>query len=265
MSKTKDEVAGAYAEATKEQFGDLRRMDYGRSALVIGADEANIGGCIADALDKSGRFGAGDDYGFVQRLHKGTLDASDPDNVATLDLSSFDTLVLANGFSSLDWLENAPLETIAASLNDNLLASQLMTQKFVNDTLGKPWVKDIVFIGSMAHRAILNGSSYYCAAKAGLAHFARCAAWELTPKGYRVFSVHPSNTAGTPMTEKTIEGIERYRGIDHESAENYWGAINLMPRWLAPQDIGEVVLWLVTNPAAEYLAGSDIELKAGQR
>lgn len=266
MALTKGAVADGHHNQIKEQYGDRRLLDYGRTAIVIGAEEGNIGGSIVSSLKKSQRFGAGDDYGSVIAHSK----AADGDVLAPgvadrLPFGDADTLVLANGFSRLDWLEEMPEDAIVQTANDNLLASQMMTRDFVKATLETPWLKNIVFVGSMAHKSVLNASSYYCAAKAGLAAFARCAAWELTPKGYRVFSVHPSNTKGTPMTEETIEGIARYRGIDREAAENYWGAINLMPEWLQGDDIGEVVLWLVTNPAAQYLSGSDIELKAGQR
>lgn len=269
----KGAIAANHDAELRERYGDLKALDFGRSALVVGVTPDNIGAAIAARLVRSGRFGDRfgpastdvEDNGRVKTVNKDTLDLSDMRQVEDFDWRSFDTLVLANGFSRLNWLEDASIGEIYRSVEDNLIGSMLATRAFVRATINAPWVKHVVIVGSMAHRSILNGSSYYCATKAGLAHFTRCAAWELTPKAYRVFSVHPSNTEGTPMTEETIAGIERYRGISRDAAEAYWGAINLMPRWLQAGDIAELVAWLVTNEAAQYLVGSDIELKAGQR
>ncbi len=250
MSDTKGEVSAKYAERTKDRYANTQDVRDDRAALVVGSDrKLNIGAGIASALREDMA---------VFEIDRGA-------NFRTMSLGDIDVLVLANGFSNLNWLEKQSTPDILQTVNDNLVTSMMATRHFVHQTREMPWLKHIVFIGSMAHRSILNASSYYCAAKAGLAHFARCAAWELTPKGYRVFTVHPSNTQGTPMTEKTIDGIQRYRDISRGEAEEYWGAINLMPHWLNPANIGEVVDWLVTCESAQYLSGSDIELKAGQR
>lgn len=260
MEATKAEVSEAHASSVKKKYANRIRLEHGRRALVVGSDrEHNIGAMIADSLVIANEFFE------VHEVDKEQVNVSLPSDLEVLDFGRYDTLVLANGATKLRWLEDfSPLET-ASIIEDTLVGSIFATQEFVRKTIEKPYLKNIVFIGSMAHRAVLNASSPYCAAKAGLAHFARCAGWELTPKGYRVFTVHPSNTEGTPMTEETIRGIEEYRGVDRRTAENYWGAINLMPRWLCPEDIGEVVRWLVTEDAAQFLSGSDIELKAGLR
>jgi ketoreductase len=116
----------------------------------------------------------------------------------------------------------------------------------------------------MAYKAVLNGSSPYCAAKAGLAHFARCLAWELAPKAFDVFCVHPSNTKGTPMTEETIKGLMRYRGLDRKEAEAYWGAVLPKWQWLLPENIADLVSFLVSGKA-EYLSGANLDMAGGQR
>jgi hypothetical protein len=88
--------------------------------------------------------------------------------------------------------------------------------------------------------------------------------WELTPKGYDVFCVHPSNTEGTPMTRKTIEEIMKYRGIPRDEATAYWGSLNLKDHWLQITEIGEIVRFLLSGHAC-HMSGTQVELSGGQR
>jgi NAD(P)-dependent dehydrogenase (short-subunit alcohol dehydrogenase family) len=257
---TKSIISEDYLDTTKRLHRDKQPRDGARTALVIGVNKGqwNIGAGIASAL-RSAHFK-------VFEYDERSMDITDPDGLhVQLDhIHPVDTVVCCAGYTNLDWIEDQTTYDIAQTVNVNLVGPMILTNKFVNLTMHDDWLKYLVFIGSMAHRSVLNASAPYCASKAGLAHFIRCAGWELTPKGYRVFGVHPSNTEGTPMTEKTIDGIMNYRGITREEAEDYWGAINLMPRWLLPSDIGEVVNWLVSGHA-DFMSGSQIELPGGQR
>lgn len=231
-----------------------------RSALVIGSDRhANIGAWIAEVLRSDSRFVV------VDEENKETLNAISPTELEVYGMGSYDTLVLANGRTNIDWFEHQPTDEITQVMQDKLIASMMAARQFVRSTLDQEHLKYIVFIGSMAHRAVLNGSAVYCAASAGLNHFASCLAWELAPKGYRVFCVNPSNTADTPMTEKTIKDLMRYRNLSRDSAERYWGSVRALPRWLHADNIGEVVKYLVTDRSAEWLAGNKIDLGGGLR
>jgi NAD(P)-dependent dehydrogenase (short-subunit alcohol dehydrogenase family) len=139
-----------------------------------------------------------------------------------------------------------------------------LTQRFVKATLDRPWRKRIIMIGSMAHKAVLNGSVAYCASKAAVAHMARCLAWELAPKGFDVFVIHPSNTLETPMSHETIEGLMRYRGLQREDAEAYWNDTMIRSTSLTKDHIVETIRYLLSEKA-EYLAGAQIDLAGGQR
>lgn len=255
--RDKNAISMGHLDEMKARYGELRSRPT-RQALVVGADpdHGNIGSSIADCL-RDEAFDVAE-----TGLAYGT-DIGDGFALMTAGLERYDTLVLANGETSLQWIENQ--DRTKSVIHNSLTASILATEEFVRRTIDKPYLKYIVYVGSMAHKAVLNASASYCAAKAGLNHYARCAAWELTPKGYRVFCVNPSNTVGTPMTEATIEGVRNYRGISHEEAEAYWGALNLMPDWLHPEDIAELITLLVTDHALAYLGGSSIDLSAGQR
>lgn len=231
-----------------------------RSAIVIGSDRSgNIGSHIANRLMMNEWFEG------VAEHNERTLDISQEDIVRRTRWVHFDTLVLANGETNLAWIENQDPLDILSVVQNSLTASMLAASAFVKQTIKETHLKYIVFVGSMAHRAVLNGSAPYCAAKAGLNHFARCVAWELAPKGYRVFIVNPSNTEGTPMTEKTIHGLMEYRDLSLPEAEAYWGAVRALPRWLQPDEIGEIVHDLVTKREMEWLCGVPLDLGGGLR
>lgn len=249
-------IAGNYMAQCKAKYIDGKDEPPNfRRIGVFGTDPGNIGMAIAERL-------AGNHGWTVSAMgNKQECDLLETDMIS---FEMFDSVVFANGFSRLDWIEDMPEEAIISTLDDNLKASILGAQAFVQATLDDPWKKHIVFIGSMAYSARLNASATYCAAKAGLTHFARCLAWELAPKNYDVFIVHPSNTLGTPMTEETIAGVQRYRGISREDAEGYWGAILPRGEWLKPENIADVVEFLLSGKAA-YMSGCNVELAGGQR
>lgn len=180
------------------------------------------------------------------------------------ELKETDTLIMCHGVTFLQWFEKVQFKKVQEIMDVNLTATFGLAQYFVQATIERQWRKRIIMIGSMAHRSVLNGSAAYCASKAGLAMLGRCMAWELAPKGYDVYIIHPSNTYGTPMTEETIQGLMRYRGLDREQATAYWNDTAIRNRMLHPKDISELVMFLM-GPHGQYLAGSQIELAGGQR
>jgi 3-hydroxybutyrate dehydrogenase len=245
----KDEVSRGYITAQKVVHAGLE-LPPDRRVLITGAGHPDgIGAAI------------------VRRLSHAYFDHFKGDVRKDLDAppwGAYDTLIAVHGVTHLDWIENFPTEKAREILEVNLLANIAMTTAFVNATLHQPYRKQIFFIGSLAHRAVLNGSAAYCASKAGLQHFARCAAWELAPKGYDVFCINPSNTLGTAMTEETIVGLMRYRHLTREEAEGYWGAVLPKANWLTPSDIADLVEWLFSGKG-EYLSGTALDLPGGQR
>ena len=251
---TKDSISEDYLESTKCKFL-TDAMRYDRQALIIGSDNGrNIGARIANRLRKDG----------FATIEKNKSDLDIVNGIDPLTINHSDVLILANGYTHLDWIEDYPDQEIDRVIGDSLVGSIRAAKSFVNETINDPWKKYIIFIGSMAYISVLNGSSVYCAAKAGLAHFSKCIAWELAPKNYNVLCIHPSNTDGTPMTEETIKGLMRYRGIEREDAEKYWGASLPRKKWLQADDIGEVVSSFAGGKL-DYLSGGQINLSGGQR
>lgn len=260
MSDVKATISSSYMASQLIKYGDLKyRPESERSCLIVGAKvegHTNIGGYIIHALA---------DY-YVESFDKSLGDAGNPefvDQILHAD-ASYDTLVCCQGTTHLDWIENQTPADIARQVHDSMMSHMIMVNKFVQNTIDKPYRKCIVLIGSMAYRQILNGSSIYCAAKAGLNMFGRCIAWELAPKGYDVYIVHPGNVANSPMAEQTIKELQRYRNMDEESAALYWNTGNPRNTILTPMEIARLVRVLVSGKY-QYLAGNPIDLTGGQR
>ena len=249
---TKEQVSGHYMEMMRHQhaFKELRQQ---RTVLITGSEkEGSIGQAILNRITLEGNK---------------TFIPFEGDVRAGRDRDAYneiDTLIFCHGVTHLDWFEECPEKDIKHIIEVNLTATMCMTRDFVQDTIEMEWRKQIIYIGSMAYRNVLNGSAAYCASKAGLAMFARCMAWELAPKGYDVFIIHPSNTEGAPMSEDTIQGLMRYRHLNRTEAEEYWGACLPRDKWLQPGDIAEMVSHLMSGKAG-YLSGTQIDMAGGQR
>lgn len=261
---TKEGISGGYIESWHHLTKDWEVPDTEeRAALIIGRRHGNIGDAIFDELS---------DLGFA-RVHSLDInssafpfDVNNESDLSTVTWAMYDTLILANGETNLDWIENQPLEKIQSVIDNKLTGTIKAVSAFAAANVSvMDQIKNIVVIGSMAHKSVLNASAPYCAACAGVNHFVRCAAWELAPKGFRVFIVNPSNVEGTPMTEETIQGISRYRGIPYTQAMEYWAAVRAIPEWLTKEDIGKLVGRLVTDEEMRWLAGVPLDMGGGIR
>lgn len=260
---TKEAISGGYIESWHHVTKDWKVPDVEvRSALIVGCREGNIGEAIYNELSE---IGFAKVHSRDTNATKLPFDVNNDGDLNSLRWKSYDTLILANGETNLEWIEDQPLSRIQSVIDNKLTGSIKAVSQFAKANLDVQDIKNIVLIGSMAHKSVLNASAPYCAACAGLNHFVRCAAWELAPKGFRVFIVNPSNTEGTPMTEETINGIMRYRGIERAQAEEYWSAVRAIPEWLTREDIAKLVGRLVTKEEMRWLAGVPLDLGAGIR
>lgn len=103
-----------------------------------------------------------------------------------------------------------------------------------------------------------NRLSHYVASKHGLTGLTKAWAIELAPFGIRVVSIHPTGV-NTPMNDGLAE-LEGATAI--EIAERSAG--NLLPGvpWIEPEDVAELVLYLVSD-RARYATGAQFTLDAG--
>lgn len=185
--KSKEEIAGDYMSEMKLKHANKGVPAFDRTAFIVGSDgQRNIGAAVARSLrDRP-------DFKVVQERDAHNFNVYDW-NIDQFREWTPDVLVIAAGYSYMDWIEDLPDDQLTTTIDVNLTGVIRTVQAYVKAMINAPRRKHIVIIGSMAYRSVLNASAAYCAAKAGVAMFARCAAWELAPKGFDVFCIHPSN------------------------------------------------------------------------
>ena len=161
-------------------------------------------------------------------------------------------------------LENIPfdkLNTLSPSKRDFSLvgiidANLSVPIAFVNELIAYSSIKSIVLIGSMAYRRILTGLSIYGAAKAGLAHFIKCAAFELAPKDIKIAGIFPTNIWGTKISQDLINQV----------GEQHYDASRRLPEKLTVEKVAEYAVQLSDDLLKfPYLTGSIIEFNGGER
>lgn len=243
--------------AISSDYLHIQKLKHGRKqwapptrVLISGdANFGSIGAHIVSALREDGSE--------VNSFKDDVRDKIDlPTNV-------YSTLISCHGVMDLNWFEDAATDKAREIFDVNLFGSFNLAQAFVRSTIESDRRKKIIFIGSMAYTKVLNASAAYCASKAGLAMLTRCLAWELAPKGYDVYCVHPSNVEDAPMSEETIKGLMRYRTMSREEAEMYWRDSVLRDHQLTKDEITGVVQMLLNDTG--YMSGSNIELAGGAR
>lgn len=212
----------------------------------------------------TGNIGSEIESRAMLQCHGFTIDQVNLPDLEGLDESSYDGFVFVNSINHLDWIEDWSSEKIDEVVINSMTVTMKAISQIAKARMHSPRRTKIVVIGSMAHKAVLNGSAPYCAAKAGIQHFIRCVAYELAPKGFEVFCVNPSNVQGAPMSLKTIEGLARYRNLKMKDAQAYWGAECPMGSFLSMEEVSDVV-WDLLVKNRRYLSGSAIDLIGGQR
>ncbi len=141
--------------------------------------------------------------------------------------------------------------TLEINLKGVFLCSQAVAKHMIERKSGK-----IVNLGSsLSSRGsacnLSGGGADYCASKAAVQAFTRTLAMELAPCGINVNAVAPGVT-NTPMHDGLWEGAKMY----------YENSVPL-GRMAEPEDIADVVLFLVTD-AARYITGQTIHVNGGQ-
>lgn len=227
-----------------------------RRAAVIGAnhDTHNLGSEIAQELER-------------QAIATRTFSPSrDKVSASTVDLAGFDTVIFANGYIKSGWIGQQYLRDINTTVAANLTETMLGVDNFVKDaerSLDPAVQKHIVIIGSMAAQKVLTTSSAYCAAKAGLEMFARCAAWELAPKGFDVFLVNPPSIVDAPIAKRQITDLQRTRGMDEDAAKAYFRGSPIR-RPVTKSDVAQLVARLIMGDS-DHLTGDPINMNGGAR
>lgn len=111
----------------------------------------------------------------------------------------------------------------------------------------------IVSTASVAGLIGTRGGSAYCAAKHGVVGLSKCAALEFARKKIRVNTVCPG-IIQTPMVDRMLEAanLSRETLIDQEP----------MGRLGEPQEIGEAVVWLLSDQSS-FVTGVSLPVDGG--
>jgi NAD(P)-dependent dehydrogenase (short-subunit alcohol dehydrogenase family) len=247
----------------------------GKHALVTGGG-SGIGAAIALAL---ARAGAGvticgrrrEPLELTAAQHKNirgeTADVTDADSVEKLYQQAgaaggpFD-IVVANAGGA----QSAPAEKISRelwhdTLNVNLTGAFYAVQPALAGMRERGFGR-IIF---MASTAGLKGYAYiapYVAAKHGVVGLARALALETAKDGITVNAVCPGYTE-TPLLDQAVRRIVTTTKRSAADARAALAANNPQGRFIRPQEVADVVLWLCADESAS-ITGQAISVSGGE-
>jgi NAD(P)-dependent dehydrogenase (short-subunit alcohol dehydrogenase family) len=247
----------------------------GKHALVTGGG-SGIGAAIAFAL---ARAGAGvticgrrlEELEFTAERHGNinwvTADVTDEASVGRLydeaqaARGPFD-IVVANAGAA----ESAPAEKLTREIwqkmiDVNLTGAFLSVRPAIAGMRAKKWGR-IVFIASTAG---LKGYAYvapYVAAKHGVVGLSRALAIETAKAGITVNAVCPGFTE-TSLLDRAVDRIAERSKLDEMGARKLLEARNPQGRFMQPQEVADVVLWLCGEESAA-ITGQAISVSGGE-
>jgi NAD(P)-dependent dehydrogenase (short-subunit alcohol dehydrogenase family) len=247
-------IAGRVAIVTGAASGIGRAIALDLAGMGANVVVADIAGDAADAVAKEIESSGG-------RAIAVKTDVTDKNeaekmvNKAVETFGKIDILVNNAGIiarcSVMEMQEQEFDKTFDVNLKSVMLCSQAVAKHMIEQQSGK-----IVNLGSsFSSRAsvcnLSGGGADYCASKAAVQALTRSLAMELGSYGINVNAVAPG-IVDTPMHEGLWEMAEIY----------YQNSVPL-GRLAKPEDIADVVAFLVTD-AAGYITGQTVHVNGGQ-
>ena len=177
-------------------------------------------------------------------------------------------IVLANaGIASF-----APVDELTDEMWDDMIDINL-TGVFKTVRAAVPHLKAggnggaIVLTSSTAGIKGLANLAHYVAAKHGVVGLVKTLANELAPHMIRVNSVHPTSVDTDMIHNEETYGLFRpdkpKSEVTREEAAESFKTLNALPvEWVAPVDISNAILWLVSDDA-RYVTGVQLPIDAG--
>jgi SDR family mycofactocin-dependent oxidoreductase len=168
-----------------------------------------------------------------------------------------DILVNNAGVATLEALVDMSEETwddmLDIHLKGTFLASKYVVPHMIAQHSGK-----VVNISSVGGMRGFGMGSHYCAAKHGIIGLSKSLAMETADHNINVNVVCP----GTVWTDM-MAGLASHFGMETEEAkENFYAGHLFKDREIAPEDIGQAVLWLCTEES-RCVTGAIIPVDSG--
>jgi NAD(P)-dependent dehydrogenase (short-subunit alcohol dehydrogenase family) len=136
---------------------------------------------------------------------------------------------------------------------DVSLTGAFLMSKFAVPLIAASGGGSVVFIGSQFGRVATTKAVAYCAAKAGLIHFAKAMAVDHAADKVRVNSLSPGAVATTRLLR---------RFPDFEAANAGLGPAHLLGRIAEPEEIAAAAAFLLSSDAS-FVTGSDMLVDGG--
>jgi NAD(P)-dependent dehydrogenase (short-subunit alcohol dehydrogenase family) len=209
----------------------------GKVAFVTGASRG-IGAAVSRALAAQGvKVGLasrrGDDLGVGLGLRCDARDRGQVEAAVARTVEEFgrlDICVANAGVGSYHPFLETPIEHIEEMIELNLLGTIWAVRACLPHLL-ESREGDVVTLASEAGRRGLPGEAVYCASKFGQVGFTRALDHEVREHGVRCTNVCPGGVA-----------------TDFALAEGYGRPPDVLPGMMTPEDVAEVVVFVLTRP-----------------
>jgi 3-oxoacyl-[acyl-carrier protein] reductase len=209
----------------------------GKVAFVTGASRG-IGAAVSRALAGQGvKVGLasrrGDDLGVGLGLRCDARDRGEVEAAVARTVEEFgrlDICVANAGVGSYHPFLDTPVEHVEEMIELNLLGT-IWTVRACLPHLLERGEGDVVTLASEAGRRGLPGEAVYCASKFGQVGFTRALDHEVREQGVRCTNVCPGGVA-----------------TDFALAEGYGRPPEALPGMMTPEDVAEVVVFVLTRP-----------------
>jgi 3-hydroxybutyrate dehydrogenase len=164
------------------------------------------------------------------------------------------------------YVEGAPLvrldetlwhRTLAVNLTGPYLCTRVVLPGMIERRRGR-----IINIASIAARKGMAYTSAYCAAKHGVLGFTRAVALEVAHKGITVNAICPG-WVDTEMAGAAIQRIVEKTGRDTEKARRTLEEMNPMRRFVQPEEVAAVALFLASDEASA-ITGQAYNIDGGE-
>ena len=188
---------------------------------------------------------------------KALFDNADLKNVESIEgliknaieqLGSLDILINNAGIQHTESAENFPLDKWNAIIAINLSAAFHAIQYALPNMKSNGWGR-IINVASVHGLVGSVNKSAYCAAKHGLIGVTKVLALECAEQGVTVNAICPG-WVDTPLINDQISAIAKQQDISFEQAKyKLVTAKQPLPEMMAPEQIGEFILFLCSDSA----------------